>query len=75
MAGGKPPPGFTRFNMLRNASDPDEVVCFGFYEGTPDELRSKAYEFGYAEQREKIAPFVESVGTDAFFEIAVDYTR
>lgn len=42
----------------------------GFYDVvSPEELRARAEEFGYDKQQEAIAPFVESVGTDGFFEI------
>ena len=73
MQAGNPPEGFVRFNMLRSTEDPDEVICFGFFDGTSEELRAKADEFGYAQQQEAIAPFVESVGTDGFFDIVEDY--
>jgi hypothetical protein len=35
--------------MLRNAANPDEVICFGYFEGAIDELRRTAAEFGYGE--------------------------
>jgi heme-degrading monooxygenase HmoA len=69
-----PPPGFVRFNMLRNAEDPDEVISFGFFDGSPEQLREVAAKEGYAEQVERIAPFVESVGADGLYEIVEDRT-
>lgn len=75
MASGKPPEGFVRFNMLRNQSNPDEVVCFGFFDGTADELRNRASEFGYDEQQQGIAPFIASVGADGFFDIVEELAR
>lgn len=74
MAGGTAPEGFVRFNMLRNQSNPDEVICFGFFEGTAEDLRSRVAAFGYDAQMEAIAPFVASVGADGFFEIVEDLT-
>jgi heme-degrading monooxygenase HmoA len=71
---GKPPEGWSRFNMLRNAQNPEEVVCFGFYDGTIEQLRASETDLGYDEQQRAIAPFVESVGTDGLFEVAVEYT-
>ncbi len=65
-----PPAGYVRFNMIRNAENPDEVVCFGFFDGTVDELRRSAAEQGYAAQ---IAPFVEYVGADGLYEIVEEY--
>jgi heme-degrading monooxygenase HmoA len=64
-----PPEGFTRFDMLRNTEDPDEVISFGFFDGSPEQLREMAAKDGYAEQLERIAPFVDSVGADGLYEI------
>ena len=69
-----PPAGFVRFNMIRNAENPDEVVCFGFFDGSVDELRRTVDERGYAEQLEPIAPFVESVDADGLYEIVEEFT-
>ncbi len=29
-----PPAGFVRFDMLRNMDNPDQVICFGFFDGS-----------------------------------------
>ena len=63
------PEGFVRFNMLRNAEDPDEVISFGFFDGSAEQLREVASKEGYEEQLEGIAPFVESVGADGLYEV------
>jgi hypothetical protein len=68
-----PPAGYVHFSMIRNAQDPDEVVCFGFFDGTVDELYRTAAEQGYTEQLEAIAPFVESVGPDGLYEVVEDH--
>ena len=68
-----PPPGFVRFNMLRNTENPDEVITFGFFDGTPDQLRQSVGEAGYQEQMAKIAPYVTGTGADGLFEIVEDY--
>jgi len=49
------------------------VICFGFFDGTVDELRRIVAERGYAEQLEAIAPFVETVGADGLYEIVEDF--
>ena len=54
-----PPAGYVRFNMIRKAQNPDEVVCF---------------ERGYAEQLAAIDPFVDSVGADGLYEIVEEFT-
>lgn len=68
------PEGIVRFNMLRNAEDPDEVISFGFFDGSPEQLRAMAAEGGYEEQLERIAPIVESVGADGLYEVVEDRT-
>jgi heme-degrading monooxygenase HmoA len=68
-----PPAGWVRFNMVRNNADPDEVICFGFFDGSVDELRAMASDQGYPEQQASIAPFVESVGADGLYEVVEQY--
>jgi len=67
--GGTPPEGFGRFNMVRNSEDPDEVITFGFFDGSVEQLREVAAKEGYQDQLERIAPFVESVGADGLYEV------
>jgi heme-degrading monooxygenase HmoA len=67
-----PPEGWVRFNMLRNAEDPDEVVSFGFFDGKVEQLRGSAGRQGYEDQMKKIAPYVDSVGTDGLYEVVED---
>jgi hypothetical protein len=67
--GDAPPEGFVRFDMLRNTDDPDEVISFGFFDGSAAQLREIASKEGYEEQLERVAPFVESVGADGLYEI------
>jgi hypothetical protein len=69
-----PPEGFVRFNMIRNIESPDEVISFGFFDGTADELRAVAAKEGYDEQLERIAPFIESVGADGLYEVVEEFT-
>jgi hypothetical protein len=69
---GQMPEGWRSFNMLRGAEDPDQVICFGIFEGTLDELRANAALVGYEDQQAAIAPYVESVGADGFFELVED---
>ena len=68
-----PPSGYVQFNMIRNAKNPDQVICFGFFDGTVDELRRAAAEQDYAGQLDAVAPFVESVGADGLFEVVEDH--
>jgi hypothetical protein len=68
-----PPTGYVRFNMLRKAESRDEVICFGLFDGTAEQLRRTAAEQDYAEQLKAIAPFVESVGADGLYEVVEDH--
>jgi heme-degrading monooxygenase HmoA len=72
--GGTPPEGFSRFNMVRNTENPDEVITFGFFDGSVEQLREVAAKEGYREQLERIAPFVESVGADGLYEVIEERT-
>jgi hypothetical protein len=50
------PPGWTRFYALRNVDDEDEVITFGFFDGTPEELRaSHQQDAGDYEDRRRAA--------------------
>ena len=67
--GRHPTEGFVRFNMLRNAENPDEVITFGFFDGSVEQLREVASKEGYEDQLAGIAPFVDSVGADGLYEV------
>jgi heme-degrading monooxygenase HmoA len=70
MESGDPPEGWVRFNMIRSVDDENEVVCFGFFDGSVEDLRAQASDGeGREQQQRDIEPFVESVGTDALFEV------
>lgn len=68
MASGEPPEGWVRFTMVRNAADPDEVVCFGFFDGSVEDLQG-GDRSEYDAQQAAIAPFVASVGADGLYEV------
>jgi hypothetical protein len=68
------PPGWTRICTVRGVADPDEVVSFGFFDGTMEDLRRSQQEFDYAAQRTRVQELVESTGTDGVFEVVFDTT-
>jgi heme-degrading monooxygenase HmoA len=72
METGEPPEGWVRFNMVRNTDNPDEVICFGLFDGTIDDLRRASQRDDRADQQRDIAPFVESVGADGLYEVVED---
>ncbi len=67
--GGEPPEGWVRFHMIRSVEDPNEVVAFGFFDGSLEDLRRESSGADRDQQMKGIEPYVESVGTDALFEV------
>lgn len=64
------PAGWKRFYAIQNVADENEIVTFGFFEGTIEELRASQQDNGEYEQRRAAADeFVESVGADGLFEV------
>jgi heme-degrading monooxygenase HmoA len=64
------PSGWKRFYAIQNVDDENEVVTFGFFDGTVEELRATQRESEDYEQRRAAADaFVESVGADGVFEV------
>jgi len=68
--GVEAPAGWKRFYGLQNVEDPDEVITFGFFDGSLEQLRAgQAESPDFDERRAAAAEFVESVGADAIFEV------
>jgi heme-degrading monooxygenase HmoA len=63
------PAGWKRFYAIRNVADENEVITFGFFDGTLEELRQGQQGSDYDERRQAADEFVESVGTDGVFEV------
>jgi hypothetical protein len=68
------PPGWVRFHALRGAADENEVVTFGFFEGTLEELERSQAEGDYESRRKAIEPYVDSVVVNGVYEVAVSWT-
>jgi hypothetical protein len=67
-----PPPGWVRFDMLRGLSDENEIVTFGFFDGTLEELERSQDASDFEERRRAIEPFVEAVVANGVYEIVMD---
>jgi hypothetical protein len=65
------PAGLVRFHVLRGLVDENEVVTFGFFDGTLEELERTQKEGDYESRLEAIAPYVEVVIASGVYEIAV----
>jgi heme-degrading monooxygenase HmoA len=64
------PSGWKRFYALQNVNDENEVITFGFFDGTLEELRAGQSESSdYDERRAASDEFVESVGADGVFDV------
>ena len=67
------PGGWKRFYAVRSVDDENEVITFGFFDGTLEELRG-IDRSGYDERRQSVDQFVESVGVDGVFEVVEERT-
>ena len=68
------PAGWVRFHMLRSLADENEVVTFGFFDGTLEELERSQQEADYEDRRDAIDPLVESVVVNGVYEIVESWT-
>ena len=67
-----PPAGWIRFDMLRSLSDENQVITFGFFDGTRAELEGNQDDHGYSERVATIEPFVDSVVLNGVYEVVMD---
>ena len=68
---GRPPEGWTAFHMLRSTADENEVVTFGFFDGTLDDLERNQEQQGYGDRVSEIASLVDSVVANGVYEFEV----
>jgi len=63
-------PEGVRAYILRKAGDPDEVIAFGFFEGTRDELEAlRPGDEAEAARTARMAPHIESQFADGVYEV------
>jgi hypothetical protein len=72
--GTPPPEGWVRAYHVRNVNDPDEVISFGFFDGSLEELRAGQTAEDYAGVRRKTAEFEEAIGADGLYEVLEELT-
>ncbi len=65
------PPGWVRFHTLRGLADPDEVVTFGFFDGTLEELEAGQAASDFEERRAAIAEYVDAVIANGIYDVTV----
>jgi hypothetical protein len=66
---GGVPEGWTRIYHVRDIEDPDILISFGLFDGTPEDLREAMARFGREAQVDRIAPHVEQVLLDGAYEV------
>lgn len=64
--------GWISFRAMRNVQEENEVITFGFFDGTLEELNASQEEHNYRGRVDQISQFVESVGTSGVYEIVVE---
>jgi hypothetical protein len=67
------PAGWVRFHALRGLADENEVVTFGFFDGTLEELERSQENGDYQSRREAIEPYVETVIANGIYDVAVSW--
>jgi len=74
--GDEYPPGFVRAVHARNVNDPDEIVSFGMFDASREDLEAWRERNADAERlrQDGMARHVASTGTDAFFEVIEEVT-
>ena len=63
------PAGWVRFHMLRGLADEDEVVTFGFFDGTLEQLERSQQDADFESRRDAINPYVDAVIANGVYEI------
>ncbi len=72
---GDAPAGWVRFHALRGLADENEVVTFGFFDGTLEELEGSQDEGDFAQRRAAIEPYVDAVIANGVYAIAESLVR
>ena len=65
---GDIPSGWKRFHMVRSVDDPNEVITFGFFDGSLDDFRGQDRS-GYDQRISAIDQYVDSVVVDGVYEL------
>jgi hypothetical protein len=69
------PQGSKKAYILRNVDDPDEIIAFGFFDTALETLRDDPDLRANQRARfERMAPHVESTGTDGIYEVIEEVT-
>jgi hypothetical protein len=64
--------GWKRFYALQNVEDEDEVITFGLFDGSLEDLRARQGKGGYGQRRQKTDQLVEAKLADGVYEVLVE---
>ena len=67
--------GWVRFHMLRSLADENEVVTFGFFDGTLEELERSQDDHDYRGRRDSVDALVETVVANGVYEVMDSWDR
>lgn len=70
--GDDPPAGWVSFTMLRGTADPDQVITFGYFDGTLEEMNSSQVDHGYADRIAAVTPLIEATIVNGVYEIVTE---
>jgi hypothetical protein len=66
---------WVRFHVLRGLADENDVVTFGFFDGTLEELERSQEEHDYRGRRESVDALVEAVVANGVYEVVESWNR
>ena len=69
------PAGWVRFHMLRGLADENDVVTFGFFDGTLEQLERSQQDADFESHRNAIDPYVDAVIANGVYEIVTTLVR
>lgn len=58
----------------RDLANPDVVISFGFFDGSPEQLREAQQEMGRKSQLDRVGPITEDVLIDGSYEVVEELT-
>ena len=64
------PDGWIRFHALRGLQDENEVVTFGFFDGSIEDLERSQGDSDFDERRKAIEPYVDEVIANGVYDVA-----
>jgi heme-degrading monooxygenase HmoA len=69
--GGERPPGFQRAYHAQNVRDEDEIISFGLFDTTLEEMRTwrAEHETDELKRQDAMGAFVENIHTEGIYEV------